>query len=56
MKTNYKYKNEYTITEKIDYYNRRIEYALKRLEELRTEQKLQWESLLVDKRKQKRAR
>ena len=42
---------QYTISEKIDYYNRRIEHALKRLEELKTEQTLQWQSLLKDKEK-----
>ena len=47
---------QYTISEKIDYYNRRIEHALKRLENLKTEQELQWRSLLKDKKKNKKAR
>jgi len=48
--------NKQLISEKIDYYNRRIEHALKRLENLKTEQELQWRSLLEDKRKNKKAR
>ena len=47
---------QYTISEKIDYYNRRIEHALKRLENLKTEQERQWRSLLEDKKKNKKAR